>query len=68
MLQQLQQWYISQCDGEWEEDFGIRIETLDNPGWAVEIDLEDTSLAGVSYPPVKDLDPDDDWIDCEVRG
>ena len=31
MMGFLQSWYQSQCDGDWEHEFGIRIETLDNP-------------------------------------
>jgi hypothetical protein len=38
----LQQWYISQCDGEWEHDEGIKIQSSDNPGWIVEINVKDT--------------------------
>lgn len=37
MLQELMNWYISHCDGEWEHGYGITIETLDNPGWAVKL-------------------------------
>ena len=33
VFQRLQKWYKSQCNGDWEHSFGIKIETLDNPGW-----------------------------------
>jgi hypothetical protein len=33
LLEQIQNWYAGQCDGRWEHSFGIKIETLDNPGW-----------------------------------
>ena len=36
-LSYLTAWFARQCDGDWEHDLGIRIETLDNPGWAVDI-------------------------------
>jgi hypothetical protein len=39
-------WYAAQCDGEWEHEYGIRIETLDNPGWSISIDLVGTSTEG----------------------
>ena len=29
----LERWFKSRCDGSWEHDFGITIETTDNPGW-----------------------------------
>ena len=44
MINWLENWYSSQCDGSWEHFYGIKIETLDNPGWAVEIDLCETEL------------------------
>ncbi|WP_441251052.1 Imm53 family immunity protein [Kitasatospora sp. McL0602] len=46
-------WYTGQCDGDWEHEYGIRIETLDNPGWSVEIDLEETELDGVTLDRVE---------------
>ena len=44
-LQRLQDWYSAQCNGDWEHQQGVRIESLDNPGWALDIDLADTALA-----------------------
>ena len=41
-LKWIQNWYSKQIDGDWEHTFGIKIETLDNPGWLVEIDLAET--------------------------
>ena len=38
----IEQWYVSQCNGEWEHSYGIKINTLDNPGWHVAIDLKET--------------------------
>ncbi len=38
-LKWLEQWYAEQCDGVWEELYGITIQTLDNPGWDVTIQL-----------------------------
>ena len=40
----IENWYQSQCHGDWEHDYGIKIETLDNPGWRVVIDLAGTEL------------------------
>jgi hypothetical protein len=44
ILQWIQQWYKEQCDGDWEHSYGITIESLDNPGWLVKVDLENTKL------------------------
>lgn len=42
----LQGWYAAQCDEDWEHEWGVTIDTLDNPGWSVRIDLKGTSLEG----------------------
>jgi hypothetical protein len=41
-LSALEQWYATQCNGEWEHSYGVKIDTLDNPGWQVQIDLNET--------------------------
>ncbi|MFO0948082.1 MAG: immunity 53 family protein [Planctomycetota bacterium] len=45
----LQQWYESQCDGQWEHAYGVSIESLDNPGWLVRIDLRGSPAEGKKY-------------------
>jgi len=37
-LTELQAWYVVQCDGDWEHTYGVKIETLDNPGWMLRVD------------------------------
>lgn len=61
-LSALERWYTSQCNGEWEHSYGVKLNTLDNPGWRVEIDLRDTKKEGVSLQTVKIERTDDDWI------
>jgi hypothetical protein len=39
VLTWLCEWYHSNCDGDWEHNYGIKIETIDNPGWSITIDL-----------------------------
>jgi hypothetical protein len=34
---ELQDWYAAHCNGEWEHQHGVVIESLDNPGWWVKI-------------------------------
>lgn len=43
-LARLQDWYAQQCNGEWEHASGITMQTCDNPGWWVKIDLAGTTL------------------------
>lgn len=40
VISALMHWYRSQCDGIWEEDSGVKIDTLDNPGWTITVDLK----------------------------
>ena len=73
LLDRLQTWYLANCDGEWEHKHGIRIETLDNPGWLVKIELAHTALIrrpfaeiaegiGAAGHPVQSH-----WLHCSVR-
>jgi hypothetical protein len=65
-LLNLQTWYQTQCDGDWEHQNGIRIETLDNPGWYVKIDL-------THYPTSKsemvlcNIDQPVGWMRCLIK-
>ncbi|WP_035657777.1 immunity 53 family protein [Bradyrhizobium sp. STM 3809] len=68
-LKALQEWYASQCDGRWEHHHGIKIGTLDNPGWTLQVDLSATGLAERPFREVKvQGDDDGDWCHCRVRG
>ena len=49
LLQQLDDWFSSQCDGDWEHQFGINLETTDNPGWLMRVSLEGTSLEAAAF-------------------
>jgi hypothetical protein len=63
----LQDWYLSQCDGDWEHSHGIDIGTLDNPGWRVEIRVAETELEGRPFVVVRANRAEHDWIDCRVE-
>ncbi|MDB1086593.1 immunity 53 family protein [Streptomyces sp. ACA25] len=62
VLDWLQSWYAAQCDGGWEHEWGVTIDTLDNPGWTVRIDLDGTELAGRVYPRQWVTRGEDDWV------
>jgi hypothetical protein len=63
-LQELQDWYSLHCDGEWEHGYGIQIETLDNPGWLLKIDLVGTTLETKPFRTVERLG-ELDWMNCQ---
>lgn len=62
LLAGIEQWCVSHCNGVWENSRGIRIETLDNSGWPVEIDLAGTSLAGLDFESVRIEGTDVNWL------
>jgi hypothetical protein len=72
-ISELQEWYLSQCNANWEHEFGVKINTLDNPGWTIEIDLEGTDIQekpfaehayGVGEAAGKS---GDDWLACKIE-
>ena len=63
----LQEWYLQNCNGDWEHSYGVKIGTLDNPGWYVDIDLTDTDLAGEKFKPIALERSENDWIHCHVE-
>lgn len=67
LLDELQRWYASNCDGDWEHDWGAKIGTLDNPGWSVDLNLERTPLEDEAFTEVRHHASDDDWYTCRVR-
>ena len=48
-IKDLEEWYFSQCNEDWEHTYGVEIGTLDNPGWQLKIDLNETNLEGTGY-------------------
>jgi hypothetical protein len=75
VFEKLQAWYVLQCNGAWEHEYGISIDTMDNPGWSVSIDLTDTSLEKKVFKEVRYTSDsqtdwyasDLDWYRCEVK-
>lgn len=71
-IERMKQWFTSHCDGEWEHQNGVIIQTTDNPGWWVKIDLRGTELLGRSFEEVQrgelSLDPQPPWLRCYREG
>lgn len=61
-------WFVRHCDGDWEHDLGIRIETLDNPGWAVDVRLGDTELEGKSAEWHREEASESEWLHWRSTG
>ena len=66
ILNWLEKWYQSNCDTNWEHVYGVKIDTLDNPGWGVKINLSDTPLGGKEFKEIYINNGDNDWINCRI--
>jgi hypothetical protein len=66
VLKWLENWYSENCDGDWEHGYGVKIDTLDNPGWAIDIHLDGTLLEGKDFQIIKIDRTDMDWVYCNV--
>lgn len=66
-LGRLMRWYSSQCDGDWEHTWRVRISTIDNPGWRIKINLDDTFLSHAVFAPIRIERTEIDWVHCDVR-
>ena len=66
LLSQLEEWYLSNVDGDWEHSHGIELGTLDNPGWHLDIDVFDTRLNGLAFQELTLDRTEHDWIRCWV--
>ena len=63
----LQEWYMQNCDGDWEHCYGIKIGTLDNPGWYIDIDLTDTNLEDEVFETTSLERSENDWVYCQIE-
>ncbi|MGI4885183.1 MAG: immunity 53 family protein [Janthinobacterium lividum] len=73
LLQRIQRWYTINCNGDWEHSYGlsvwhgISVQTLDNPGWIVSIDLKDTCLNASALPYVLHERSTVNWFGYKVE-
>lgn len=63
----LQEWFRAACNGRWEHERGISIQTLDNPGWSLTVDLMGTALSGATMDPYTHEGSEDDWVFCKIE-
>lgn len=66
-VKRLEDWFFIHCDNDWEHSNRIEIYNLDNPGWGVKIDLEETLLEEIQFDKVEYGDSEDrtaTWLKC----
>ena len=66
-MKELENWYLSNCNGDWEHQYGVTIESLDNPGWRVLIDLKGTKLEQIDFEDINNIESESEWIVCKVE-
>ncbi len=66
-LDEIQDWYESQCDGDWEHVYGVNVKTLENPGWEVSIAIAETEWEEEPFSELAIQRNDDDWVHCKVE-
>ena len=67
MIKWLEEWYASNCDGDWEHMYGVDITTLDNPGWHLKLNVLETLYEDVIFEDLIIERTDDDWVHCRKK-
>lgn len=68
IIERIQDWYKINCNGDWEHHYGYKIETLDNPGWAIKIDLAETALDNLKFEKeYQNPKNDNDWFQMHTE-
>ncbi|MFV0393965.1 MAG: immunity 53 family protein [Coprobacillaceae bacterium] len=67
-LQWLQGWLLENCFIDSDHYYGITIETIDNPGWNIRIQLKDTILNSEKFEDIIiQRENEENWIQCKVE-
>lgn len=72
-LAELQEWYLAQCNEDWEHTYGVSVGTLDNPGWTFKVELADTYLEKAEFSEhsygvgVDGHASGNEWLICKVE-
>lgn len=66
ILDWIQDWFKENCDGDWEHGEVIQITTIDNPGWEVEIDISNTSIASMELDWILNETSKQDWYGVKI--
>ncbi len=72
-IERFQNWYKKQCETEWEHEYGISLESCDNPGWWLKIDVKKNRLDVLTFKEIsrgigKNGHPSSkDWIRCYIE-
>jgi hypothetical protein len=60
-------WFQGHCNENWEQGFGMHIGTIDNPGWSVSINLENTELENENFQEIEVDHTENNWLICFIK-
>jgi hypothetical protein len=72
-LARLQACYSHQCNGEWGHSSGVNIQSCDNPGWWIKINLRGTPLQNQTFTEIAEgvdsqrFSPGSPWLNCHTQ-
>ena len=61
----LEDWLESNCDGGWEHLYGVDNKTIDNPGWHLKLNILDTLYEDVTFDDITIDRTEHDWVRCK---
>jgi len=65
-IERIQNWYINNCNKDWEHSYGVEIKSYNNfKGWMMICDLKDTTLMKKNFETVFFRRSNEDWISCK---
>lgn len=67
ILEWIGNWYKAHCDGVWEDDHGIDIQTMNNPGWQVRIELHGTPFVNLEVDWTSEQIDDENWWGYKIE-
>ena len=66
-LEWLDEWYQRQCNGNWEHTQGMRLQSLDDPGWQLTIHLSGTSAVNTRPQRLRMVTRGGGWLACSIE-
>jgi hypothetical protein len=60
-------WFHQQCDGDWEHGNGVRISTIESPGWSLKVSISETVCENENFQEVIIDRTETDWVYCCLR-
>jgi hypothetical protein len=62
----LQYWYAQWNNEDWEHSYGVLIDTTDERGWSLKVDLTETDLEDRPFEAIEQTVSPQNWLRCKV--